>query len=99
MTKSSIAVVTGEVPTVLVPAGDYNFLAIANRSADKVVYLDYVGGPDAVTTATGIPLKAGEVVLIANERMGTCRLPFGVKCIHAEGASVNVAVQANTYLP
>lgn len=60
----AVSVTTSE--TELAPAGHRDFLHIQNNSAGDV-FVKYDGDSDAVTTALGVKLAAGEWLVLNND--------------------------------
>ena len=62
----AIDIAAGATPTEIAPAGNRDFLIIANNS-DEVIYLKFDGDTDNVlTTALGMPLDIGDRIELNN---------------------------------
>lgn len=64
----ALSVIHGATPTLVAAAGNRNYLHIYNNS-DTTIYLSYDGSATTVSTANGMPLKAGTALLISNDSM------------------------------
>lgn len=77
--------------TTILAAGNYDFVHIMNNS-DTTVYVKYDGDSTPVTTALGLPIVAGDTLMLNN--VGPRNIfTRAITCIHGSSGNKELRIQ------